>query len=115
MLTVAARYNGSVQPPGARMILFRLRGTTSRSGRPSPFDDLRLDEQVDASLTRGLGLRDPSDAPSTRCTVTPDSPNNNVVPLLKPVASSARENPCTARVFGGAGDRDRTGMASLEG
>ena len=27
----------------------------------------------------------------------------------------ARENPCCIRVFGGAGDRDRTGMVSLEG
>ena len=56
-------------------------------GKAEPFGNLRLDEQVDASLTRGLGLRDPSDAPSTRCTVTPDSSNDNVVPLLKPVAS----------------------------
>jgi len=35
MLTVAARYNGSVQPPGARMILSRLGGTKTlvRQGR----------------------------------------------------------------------------------
>jgi len=35
MLTVAPRYHGLVQPPGARMILIRLRGTTSCSGGPS--------------------------------------------------------------------------------
>src|SRR5665213_2460217 len=34
ILTVAARYNGLVQPPGARMILIRFQGTTSCSGRP---------------------------------------------------------------------------------
>jgi hypothetical protein len=32
-----------------------------------------------------------------------------------PVRRLGHENPCTARVSGGAGDRDPTGMASLEG
>ena len=80
MLAVAPRCHGSVQPPGARMILAQAR-RAARQGAPrapacaagltqavcprndllfgwaEPFGELRLDEQLDAGLTRGLGQR----------------------------------------------------------
>jgi hypothetical protein len=87
MLTVAARYNGLVQPPGARMILIRLRGTNSCSGRPSRSTTYGLTSKSTPALRAALAFAIRQMRPSTRCTVTPDSPNNNVVPLLKPVAS----------------------------